>query len=598
MISDHYLFVILLAATFLMLFISFIAFKKRQLSVAKSCILLMLAASFYTFGYAFEMISTDLDSLKFWLKLEYIGIPFISTLWLILVIQFTGNERVLKRWVYVSLFIIPALTLILHYTNDMHHWFYRSIQIDQDAVLQTITVKGPWYWVHIAYSYLGAAIGMVLYVRMYLKAVPAIRKQIIVMMLGAGASWCFNIVYLVGNFSMNLDLTPIGFTITGVIYIWGIYRFNLMRLAPVAMEKVFETIVDGVIVLDYENHIIDSNQAAKNMFEELKAVNDPSAPIQYVLLNYPQILTRIRDMESSDCHVSIQSKEALRHYNFTISTILDSRRTPLGKLLMFKDITQLIESQEKLLANAKQLAEFHAFKDNLFTVVAHDIRDPLAMLMNLTELMEEELYDLGSENIEIVQEVKDQVRKTFHLAENLLDWFRSQKGKMMFSPRVWVLTSVVEDVVQTFEKRIDLKAIRIRIEIEEHMQITADRDMLDLILRNLLSNAIKFTGNGGYIYIGAATEGDSVIVSVKDTGMGIAPELTKSLLQDVQPVSRTGTEGEKGAGLGLILAREFLHIHGGTLWFESVPGEGSIFYFSLPFTRMDTDMDPKQIGGA
>jgi hypothetical protein len=133
--------------------------------------------------------STNLDHAKFWLKVQYIGIPFITTFWLILVMIYTGHQTLLKRWVIQLLFVIPFLTLIFHYTNDIHHLFYRDILFEPSSsnLSAILLFKGPWYWVHISYLYLEAAFGMGLFVRMYSKAMPIVRKQVVMLILGAAA---------------------------------------------------------------------------------------------------------------------------------------------------------------------------------------------------------------------------------------------------------------------------------------------------------------------------------------------------------------------------------------------------------------------------
>jgi PAS domain S-box-containing protein len=506
---DKYMFLLLLFATCLMLFISYLSFKKRQLAVAKYTALVMLSASFYSLGYAFEMISTDLDSIKFWLKIEYIGAPVISTFWLILVLHYTGHKAILKKRVLLLLFVIPFVTFIMHYTNDMHHFFYKDVQLDQSSILSTVQLfKGPWYWVHISYNYLQALVGMFLFVTMFMKAVPLVRKQIMILMLGAAAPWVSNVMYLIGGFEVVLDLTPLGFTLTGLFYIWGIYRFNLLRLVPIALQKVFETMQDVMVILDYDHNITSVNQAAKDIFGETRINSDYSISVYNVFYEYPELLSKIVSSEKSESQITIRSQGENRYYKLNISVISDSGQTVIGKMLVFSDITQVTVYQEKLLSNANQLAKLSAFKDKLFTVVAHDIRDPLAVLINLTELLEEELEVLGSEHSNVFQEVSEQVRNTYMLAENLLDWFRSQQGKIIFSPLVWDVSSIVQHAVQSIKIRLDVKKIQITTNVEDEIRVFADKEMLDLVLRNLLSNAIKFTGLGGHIHVEAVKEGE------------------------------------------------------------------------------------------
>ncbi|MCQ6561600.1 ATP-binding protein [Paenibacillus mendelii] len=577
------MFLLLLVATILMLFVSYLSFRKRKIEVAAYNALVMLSASFYSFGYAFEVMSTDPGRVRLWLGIQYIGIPFISTFWLLLVIFYTGHRALLKRWVILLLFTIPALTLVLHYTNDLHHFYYKDIQYDFNTshLSPVLLLKGPWYWVQVSYNYVLASAGMFLFTVMYLKAVPLVRKQVVLMMLGGAAPWLSNLMYL-GFQGIHLDWTPFGFTLSGLIYIWGIYRFNLLRLGPLALQTVFETMQDGVIIVDYDNNITHSNEAAKGIFGELPALPDRLKSIYDVLSAHPDLLSKLKEPMNSENQISIRQDEKMRYYHVKISVIRDRDRHILGKMLILSDITQITEYQDTLLSNAEQLAELNAFKDKLFTVVTHDIRDPLALLVNLTEIIEEDFVDAGSEEFNVFHEVSSQVRDTYMLVENLLDWFRSQKGKASFSPLVWDLALIVQKSVATMEARSELKHIHLISSVHEGILVFADKEMMDLVLRNLLSNAIKFTEIGGHIHIEARQEEGKVTVLVRDSGVGVDPKVGGSLFHDVQQGSKAGTDGEKGSGLGLYLCAKFVHLNGGNIWFESNTDHGSTFLFTLP----------------
>ena len=246
---------------------------------------------------------------------------------------------------------------------------------------------------------------------------------------------------------------------------------------------------------------------------------------------------------------------------------------------------ELAKIEKKLLDNSRQLRELNAFKDRMFNVVAHDIRDPLAVLTNLMELMEEELQSPRDNHQEIVQEMGQQIQNTFTLVESLLDWFRSQKGGMIFRPVALNLSHVVQNNVNLLQIRSARKGIQIHTDIPLGTIVYADKEMLNLILRNLLSNALKFTESGGHIQLKAKLAENKMVVSVEDNGEGIPLEQASSLLKDVNPVSSEGTEGERGFGLGLTLCKEFVRLNGGEIWFDSTPSEGSSFYFSIPTPR-------------
>ncbi|GAA3399591.1 histidine kinase N-terminal 7TM domain-containing protein [Paenibacillus hodogayensis] len=575
--------VTLFLATALMLLVAYLSYLKRHLPVAKTMILIMLSAAFYALGYAFEVLSRDLNEMKLSLQIEYLGIPFVTTLWLFQVIQFTGTAARYRKRLALMLFLIPFAVFFLHLTNDWHHLVYERYIPNEDGFIPLyMTVKGPWYTVHSVYNYSVLLCGFLLIIPMYWRALPIVRKQILVLLMGAVVPMVFNMFFW---FGVTVDLTPFGFAVSGIAYVWGILRFNLLRLTPLAMAKVFETIRDGVVLFDYEDRIVSYNSAAQEVLPELGWTKRYPAEMGKVLADSPVLLERIQAASDGDERFPFQRLHADRtmHYKCSLSPIYDSGRIPIGKILVFSDITELKESEARLRENARQLSELNAFKDKLFTVVMHDIRDPIALLVSLTELLNDELTAADFEHAELVRELKGQVQSTFHLVDNLLDWYRSQKGKVVFRPLGWNVQQVVRQALLLAGPKAGMKQILLAERIDEKLTVRADKEMLDLILRNLLSNAIKFTEIGGEIEVGAVLDGDMIVVSVRDNGAGIDDQ-TAELLRREEPFLKVFAAGEDSGDtrFGLALTREFVRIHGGSLWFESERGVGTTFSFTLP----------------
>ncbi|WP_240763143.1 histidine kinase N-terminal 7TM domain-containing protein [Paenibacillus thalictri] len=574
---------LLFLATALMVFVSVLCYRKRHLPVSKTMVLIMWAAAFYAFGYAFEVLSRDLNEVKWSLHIEYVGIPFVTTLWFFQVIQFTGTAARYRKILALALFAVPAAVFVLQLTNDWHHLVYERYNLNDEGTIPLYTTdKGPWYKVHSVYNYFVLLCGVLLFIPMYWRSLPIVRKQILVLLLGALAPMFFNLFFWTG---LSVDLTPFGFAISGAAYVFGILRFNLLRLTPLAMAKVFETIRDGVVLFDYENQIVSYNSAAEEVLPELGRKKRYPAAMGEVLSPYPELFERIRAVNDKDERFPFDRfrEDRKKYYTCSLSLIYDTGHVLIGKMLMFNDITELKNSEARLRENAQQLSELNAFKDKLFTVVAHDIRDPIALLVSLTELLGDELAAADLEHAELVRELKGQVQSTFHLVENLLDWYRSQKGKVVFRPLGWNLQQVVRQALFLSGAKAGMKQIQMTERVDDNLMVKADKEMLDLILRNLLSNAIKFTGIGGCIEIRSVLEGDRVIVSVSDNGEGI-DELTAELLHLEEPFLKAMVSGDDSGDtrFGLALTREFVKIHGGRLWFNSEPGIGTTFSFTLP----------------
>lgn len=579
--------ILLCFATALMLFVSFLSYRKRHLLVARTMIYVMLAASCYALGYAFEITSGSLRGVRLSLQIEYLGIPFVSAFWLLLVIQFTGMAARNRRMITILLFLIPTLTFLLHLTNDWHHLIYKEYIRNMTAEVPLYnTVKGPWYAVHAVYNYTILLLGIFLFIPMYLRALPIVRNQIVVLILGAATPMLFNIGYM---FSKVIDFTPFGFAVSGVVYAWGIFRFRLLRLTPLAYAKMFDTIREGVILLDYEDQIVSHNNAAEKVFPELGAAKSFPAAGKDILSACPEVLERIATTEYLDERFSLQRwlNDRNQYYICSLTYLYDTGVTPIGKMLMLSDITEMKEKEERLREKSERLTQLNAFKDKLFTVMAHDIRDPIALLVSLTELLGEEPTDTDIASAEVFQEIRRQVRSTFQLVDNLLDWYRSQNGEVVFRPLDWNLQQVVRQAMSLASARARMKNIRIMDNIDERLTIIADKEMLDLIFRNLLSNGIKYTEIDGKIEIGAFIEGERVTVFVSDNGIGITEDTAQLLRHDElffkEPRFASGEDGGE-MRFGLVLTREFLRMHGGSLRFESLPGQGTTFLFTLPGT--------------
>jgi signal transduction histidine kinase len=167
------------------------------------------------------------------------------------------------------------------------------------------------------------------------------------------------------------------------------------------------------------------------------------------------------------------------------------------------------------------------------------------------------------------------------MANNLLEWFRSQREDMALRPQVLELSEVVEECCHMLHIKSEAKHIKVNNRIALGTRVYADREALGLIIRNLLSNAIKFTGLDGTVQVDAQLSGDKVIISIRDNGVGMEEEQVRQLFAKKQLHSLAGTLGEKGAGLGLLVSRQFVQLSGGSLWAESTVGHGSVFHFTM-----------------
>ncbi|MBI9035988.1 MAG: response regulator [Bacteroidales bacterium] len=230
----------------------------------------------------------------------------------------------------------------------------------------------------------------------------------------------------------------------------------------------------------------------------------------------------------------------------------------------------------------QELKTSNATKDKLFSIIAHDLRGPIANFQSVIEIVTGD-YDLPfDEKIELLKDLYNNVKLALELLENLLLWSRSHLDSLSFNKTEINICECLHSNITLLDTATTNKNIHIIHDCPHGLSVTADHNMLNTIFRNLLSNAVKFTPEGGKIMVTADKTNESVQINISDTGMGITSENLNKLFSPHEFHSTYGTNNEKGSGLGLKLCKEFAERHGGDIWFKSEVGKGSTFSFTIP----------------
>ncbi len=253
-------------------------------------------------------------------------------------------------------------------------------------------------------------------------------------------------------------------------------------------------------------------------------------------------------------------------------------------LAISRDITGRKQAEKQLNLKNQELIKLNAEKDKFFSIIAHDLRSPFIAFWGLSQIMAEDLDGLTMEEIQkYAVSMRDSATNLFGLLENLLEWSQLQRGLITFNPKSFLMIQKIEEIMQLVFETANKKGIKISYEIAGDLTVKADEYMFKSIIRNLVFNAVKFTNRGGRITIAAKSlSGDSVEISISDTGIGMSRVMVDNLFRlDVQ-TRRKGTESEPSSGLGLMLCKDFIEQHGGKIWADSIEGKGSTLLFTLP----------------
>lgn len=238
------------------------------------------------------------------------------------------------------------------------------------------------------------------------------------------------------------------------------------------------------------------------------------------------------------------------------------------------------EAIEKYVA---ELNDLNKTKDKFFSIIAHDLKNPFVTLLGFSEILLSDFKELQSEEVlYYISEMKKSADLSHSLLQNLLQWSRSQTGKIEYHPQQLELKNIIRQNILLVKKSAEKKSINIMNNIQAELKVKADEDMLNTIVRNLLTNAIKFTSKDGIISVDASSQYGCAEIRIKDSGIGMDEETVNKLFRIDVTHSTSGTENETGTGLGLLLCKEFIEKHGGKIWVESKENVGSTFHFTLP----------------
>ncbi len=248
--------------------------------------------------------------------------------------------------------------------------------------------------------------------------------------------------------------------------------------------------------------------------------------------------------------------------------------------LQKKELQELNATKDKLL---KELGELNATKDKFFSIIAHDLRSPFNGLIGASDLLIQSFEALEKEIvIDLIKSMNIASRNAFNLLNNLLEWSRSQTGRIEWDPNITDISIIIRENKLLLKHNAEEKGISVVSEIQDNTFVYADEHMINTIIRNLITNAMKYSRSGEEIRISSKDAGDFLEISVSDEGIGIKPENIGKLFRiDVHHTTK-GTANEQGTGLGLILCKEFVEKHNGKIWVESELGKGATFRFTLP----------------
>ena len=325
----------------------------------------------------------------------------------------------------------------------------------------------------------------------------------------------------------------------------------------------------------YEFAIFESS----DFFGEYSLVDNPVRSATATALEHT-ILLRIdeklfQELLDKDLHFARNILKRL------ITRLRESNQT---EEYLYERSNTIQKEKEEIEEKKSWLEKMNATKDQFFSIIAHDLKNPFNTIIGLSELLVYRYDKYSNEKVkEFIRQIHTHSSSAYNLLDNLLQWARSQTGRLEVSHQKLNIERLIEENVSLLKNKATQKEIEIELIPKRVPEVYADENMINTVLRNLLTNAIKFTPQKGRIQVQADDHDKSHIkISVKDNGMGIDKENIPKIFDLTSHFTTRGTDSEEGTGLGMVLCKDFVEKNHGTIWVESEKKKGSTFYFTLP----------------
>ena len=552
------------------------------------------------------VIFQDILSKNFnWNPWNFEKFIYIGTCFLPVAIFFTGlifaKTKITFKKKYLLFFIVPALSLIVLWTNDYHHLFYK---IYSYLYLSDCKV-GPYMIIHNIYSYTLLFLGVIQMVNVASKNSGFFSKQTLLIVVGISIPLITNILGTLKIISMAVYITPISFAFTMLFFALSIFKFKFLGVAPVALQTIVNRISDSYLVLNENLLITDFNSTFLKTFNlsasdirEKNILEFLSTHKQYDM-NLPKLENSLNRVKHSSETIVFEQhfKKINKYFTVEINNIL-VKGNSLGILMLFKDITQhkldvqALKDNQDILIERERLASL----GQLIGGIAHNLKSPIMSISGATEGLidlikeyEESIVDKDvtiDDHLAIANDMKDWISKIKSYLEYMSDIITAVKGQAVAlsentvdSFKVEELTKRV-DILMKHELKKALITLNLDLKVPTSLMIHGNINGLVQVINNMISNAIQaYKGKEGQtIDLIITQEKNDVIVSVRDYAGGLPKEVQEKLFKEM-----ITTKGKDGTGIGLFMSYSNIRAHfNGDITYSTEEGKGTIFNIILP----------------
>jgi len=551
-------FIAFLASGCITLILAVTGWRNRSFVCAKPFALLMLAATLWSFGAALEVSSADLQTQMSALMLQYPAMVTVPVAWLLFAFEYSGREHWIAKKNILLLFLVPAISIVMVATNNLHHLFYTRVTEQMVGGLMYADISyGPFFWFNTIYSYLILYIAIMIILQRFVFTSGLYRGQMVAILIAVFTPFFVNLAYVIRQISVFvIDPTPLAFIISGLAIFVGMMRYQLLDIMPMAQDQVVAHMSDGMIVLDVQGRIISLNAPAERFMGITikQAVGVTLDSLLFCTTHEPGSPAFI-DTRTERLH-EMERKIGGKQYFFELrfSPILSRENEVKGELIMIRDITEQKIAQIALTLARKKL--------NLLSgITRHDILNQVTVLLLNIDTAKDAVKDPALLELLTIQE---------HTAENIrhqIEFARDYEALGGKAPK-WMS---INEIVTTILPVMRTHGITF-VSPEEDIEVYAD-ELLERVFYNLVDNSLRHGEHVTTIRLRSERSKEGITLLYEDDGVGVPSELKQKIFD---------RGFGKNTGLGLFLAQEILEITGLSITETGVSGTGVRFKIHVP----------------
>jgi PAS domain S-box-containing protein len=574
--------------------------------------LMMLAAAEWSLTAGLGVAAPTYSSTVFWAEFRYVGASTLPVAWLLFTAAYTRRQEWATPRRIVLLSLVPMATIVIALSSEYHHLLWSRITpvLNHPGSL-LVFENGPVGTYLALWAYCLIVTGMWWLIQTADESRGLFRRQALLLALSPIPPLTASIINVLAlNPWPGLDITPMMFTVTGVMFAFGLFRYQVLDLVPIAREAVIESMEDGIVVLDRHRRVADINPSALAIIGATPDII--GQPVDELFREHQDVAGQFRDIRSIQTEIPFRSGDEERWLDLRISPLTDSQGRYTGRLLIGRDISRrkrieaallaakaetdaLNEELRKAVETARELAlqakEADSAKSEFLARMSHEIRTPMNGVIGMTGLLLD--TDLTPEQREYAEVIRTSSYTLLRIINDILDFSKVEAGKMEMEIEEFNVRSIVEESMDLLALEAESKRLEFTYRMAPDVPtfIFGDPGRLRQVLVNLISNAVKFTINGEVVVRlkkESGSGGDEWLhFEVSDTGVGIDPEDMGMLFVPFAQADASTTRKFGGTGLGLPISKRLVELMGGTIDVRSEKGRGSIFIFTLPLKIAD-----------